>query len=237
MTGRPGLASPPMAPDPAAGGVRVETCWLDDDRDIALAAAWAILAPGEAERARRFRFPRDRDRHVRGRGFLRRTLSRETGRPAAGLVLVEGPRGKPALAGGGPQFNLSHSGSLAALAIGGDGPVGIDLELSNRTVNIEGLATACFTPAECAVLDALPAAARRTRFFAFWTAKEARMKLTGEGMALAPLAIALDLRAGWPAGCRLPEVPAVRLAYPDLDHPGAVCCVATLDRGSETGRP
>lgn len=208
--------------------LRTAFCELDDDRDIALSEALATLSPAEAARAARFRFPRDRDRYVRGRGFLRRELARETGRPAGWLELVEGPRGKSALACGSVPFNLSHSGPLAALAIGGTSPVGIDLELVERAVDIDRLAPACFVPAERAVLDALPPDARRIRFLAFWTAKEARMKLTGEGMALSPLAIALDLRDGWPVGCRLPGDPAVRFDYPVPSRPGAVCCVATL---------
>jgi len=229
----PGIAIPP--------GCRLATCDLDGEGDgeggdgIALAEARALLSAAEAARADRFRFARDRDRYVRGRGFLRRQLAAATGRPAAGLALIEGPQGKPALACGAVEFNLSHSGALAVLAISTAGPVGIDVEHIDRMVDVAGLAETCFTAAERAVLDRLDAAARPRQFFLFWTAKEARMKLTGEGMALAPRAIELDLLHDRPLGCRTPAAPRVRFDFPGLGGDGsAVCCLATL--AGEGGR-
>lgn len=218
------LNSQPANSQPA--GVAVMSCHLGDDRDIALAGAWALLSAQETLRARRFHFDRDRQRYVRARAFLRREVGQATGQSAAGLILAEGPQGKPFLPGSDLCFNLSHSSDLAVLALSWSGPLGIDLEFIDRKADIDGLAQTCLTVEEAAVLAALPAAARPQRFFAFWTAKEARMKLTGEGMTLPPRQIALTLVAGLPVGYHTPDTPAAQALFVDMGHSGAICCLA-----------
>lgn len=213
-----------------ATGVALSSCCLDTDEDMMLDAAVALLSPAEHDKAGRFRFARDRDRYIRGRGHLRRTLARATGLDAAALALEEGPRGKPALrAMPGrpmPHFNLSHSDGLAVLAISWDGPVGIDLELHGRDLDPARLAPGVLVASERRALDALPPLDAAALFLAMWTAKEARMKLTGEGMALDPRAIVLKLDGGWPVGYSLPVRPAVRLDYPSIGRTDAVCALA-----------
>ena len=212
--------------------ITVAQCHLDDDRDMALAAAWRLLSADEATRARRFHFDRDRDRYARGRGFLRRVLGQICGRSPADLILGTGPQGKPvlqkwaALQERALHFNLSHSQGLAVLAVSDAGPVGIDIEFIDRQVDMAGLVQTCLTAAEAAVLAAVPETARAARFFAFWTAKEARMKLTGEGMSLAPRQIELDLRDGMPVGYLQPKAPAAQAVFLELGQPGAICCLA-----------
>lgn len=201
-------------------------CQLDDDRDIALTRAWRLLSADEVLRARRFRFEADQSRYVRGRGFLRIMLGQISGQDPARLTFGTGAQGKPFLQGRDLAFNLSHSRDLAVLGISRSAPLGLDLEFIDRAADIAGLAQTCLTPAEADILASLPEAARRARFFAFWTAKEARMKLTGEGMSLPPHQIALDLHAGHPIGYLHPDTPAAQAVFPDLGHPGTVCCLA-----------
>lgn len=209
----------------AASGMAVLPFALDDDRDMALSLAAAMLAPAEAERAARFHFARDRDRYIRGRGYLRRSLARITGDTPQGLRLTEGPHGKPALEDG-PEFNLTHSEGRAVLVISPEGPVGVDLEFVDRAVDVAALAAHCFSAEECRVLSALPESEAAHRFYAFWTAKEARMKVTGEGMSLPPKAINLDLRGGWPVGYASPADPPVRMSFLRLHLNNAICCIA-----------
>jgi 4'-phosphopantetheinyl transferase len=219
------------ATDIAPADIGVGQCRLDDDRDTGLAEAWPLLSPDEAARAHRFHFKRDRDRYVRGRGFLRSRLGQLCRQHPAELVFGTGPQGKPFLQNHAVHFNLSHSRDLAVLAISRTGPVGIDVEGIDRQVDIAGLAQTCLTPHEAAVLDGLPKADRAHRFFAFWTAKEARMKLTGEGMSLHPHEIVLDLREGHPVGYLHPQTPVAQAIFVDLGSAGTVCCLA-LAQGS-----
>jgi 4'-phosphopantetheinyl transferase len=207
-------------------GIGVAQCHLDDDRDIGLAEAWLLLSADEITRARRFHFDRDRDRYARGRGFSRSLLGQVCGQHPAALIFRTGPQGKPFLQDHALHFNLSHSRDLAVLAVSGAGPLGLDVEFIDRQVDIAGLAQTCLTPREAAVLDTLPEADRAARFFAFWTAKEARMKLTGEGMLLPPRQISLDLHEGSPIGYLYPKTPGAQAILLDLGKTGPLCCLA-----------
>lgn len=210
----------------AAATVSLAQCRLDDDRDMELAKAWSLLAAAEGIRARRFHFDRDRNRYVRGRAFLRSQLQQATEQAAADLILCEGPNGKPFLQDHAVWFNLSHSRDLAVMALSQEEPLGIDVEFVDRTVDITGLAQSCFGPHENEALNALPADDHAARFFAFWTAKEAFMKLTGKGMTQAPKTIALDLVAGLPVGYLGPTDRATQACFVDIGRSGAICCLA-----------
>lgn len=209
-------------------GVVSFACRLDSESETLLEECRVQLSPAEAARADRFRFQRDRARYIRGRAFIRTELGRWLGKAPSTLVLEEATGGKPRLAGSGPEFNLSHSGDLAVLAISDCGPVGIDVELLDRRVDVENLAQSVFTRAETEAILALPQAARLARFLTFWTAKEARMKLTGEGMRLEPRQISLDLSGGWPVGYLRPALPAARVFFARPSHERAICCLSLL---------
>ncbi len=217
------------AVDGSMANIGLAQCHLDDDRDIALTKAWQLLSGDETARAQRFHFDRDRNRYARGRGFLRSMLGQVCGQDPAGLIFGTGAQGKPFLQNSDLAFNLSHSRDLAVLAISRSGPLGLDLEFIDRAADIAGLARTCLTPGETDVLAALPEAQRRARFFAFWTAKEARMKLTGEGLSLPPQQITLDLQDGFPVGYLEPKTPAAQAIFLDLGHPAALCCLALAD--------
>jgi 4'-phosphopantetheinyl transferase len=210
--------------------VDLSLCRLDLDDDIALDVALALLSPAERDRAGRFRFARDRERFVRGRGHMRRTLAQMTGINPATLVLEAGERGKPRLSPmfdqATPHFNLSHSGGLAVLAVSWEGPLGIDLEFRDRRLDPARLAPTVLVASERRALECSESGEVLAKFLAMWTAKEARMKLTGEGMALDPRLIELRLDQGWPTGYRLPIGPALRLDFPDIGRPDAICALA-----------
>ena len=59
--------------------------------------AHALLCDDEIERARRYKFARDRRRFVAGRAFLRRTLAEHLSVNPRELDFVYGPFGKPEL--------------------------------------------------------------------------------------------------------------------------------------------
>lgn len=212
--------------DPPAAGLAVHHC----DLDAPGGELSGLLSADERARADRFHFERDRRRFIRGRAFMRSILAQETGIAPSAVQLGTEQNGKPAWLSAGrsvPWFNLSHSGPCAMLAISWTGPVGVDIEQLDRRVDAMALGTHCFRPEEIAVLSALDGDDRHRRFFAFWTAKEARMKLTGEGMSLAPRSIALRLSDGWPTGYARPVTPAADLAFVETPFPDTICCLAT----------
>lgn len=202
--------------------LRIEFCRLDVDFDIPLEAARQCLSSEEAARAARFKFARDAERYIRGRGFMRTVLGHELRMAPEHVLLADGPQGKPHLSGDRLcHFNLSHSGNLAVLAVRKSGPVGVDLELADRALDPMSLAESCFRPHEInALLACATPEAQRATFFNFWTAKEALMKLTGLGMALEPKSISLDLHNGLAAGFSEPSIyrPVTLLCRRDAAH-------------------
>lgn len=210
--------------------IEIDECDLDSDADIALDEAYAELDAHEQARAASFVFQRDRDRYVRAHGRLRRRLGAFLGFAPSAVPIAVGDGGKPMLPDHGAHFNLSHSGARAVIAIAEGGEVGIDVEVIDRADGLAGhlddLARACLTPAEQEALAAVRADDRIRCFLSYWTAKEARMKLTGEGLMLEPQEIDLELSDGWPVGYRRPLAPAAQLQFVRLAHPQAICCVA-----------
>jgi 4'-phosphopantetheinyl transferase len=98
-----------------------------------------------------------------------------------------GDRGKPHLEDHDPlEFNLTHSGELALLAVSRIGPLGIDIERKRPLEDLLGLARGSFAPGEYATLLAVPETKRLDCFFQCWTRKEAYVKAVGDGLA-APL--------------------------------------------------
>lgn len=201
-------------------------CHLDTDDDISMPDALSVLSKGERDRAARFRSQLHGFRYARARAFLRRELAAWTATRPAAMVFRQSANGKP-MVEGGPHFNLSHSRGVAVLAIHPTGPIGIDLEMMTQDLDVDGLAGETLSPQEIQVLSAFSGAERRRRFLAFWTAKEARMKLTGEGMSLPPSTIHLRLDGGWPVGVVAPADPPTLIGSPDLGVPDAICSIAT----------
>ncbi|HEX5379571.1 MAG TPA: 4'-phosphopantetheinyl transferase superfamily protein [Phenylobacterium sp.] len=214
------------------GGLRVEIdeCDLDTDADIALEEAYAELDAEERRRAASFVFDRDRDRYVRAHGRLRRRLGAALGFAPEAVPIAVSEGGKPFVPDHRTRFNLSHSGARAVIAITEGGEIGVDLELLDRGDGLEGqlddLARSCLTPTERNALAGLPTEKRVPRFLSYWTAKEARMKLTGEGLMLEPQDISLELSDGRPVGYRRPHAPGAELLFVPLSHPDAICCLA-----------
>ena len=141
------------------------------------------LSSDERERAARFVVDRARREFVAARGMLRRILARYLGVPAKSLLFTAGDCGKPALVGFALEFNLSHSGDFALLAIARR-PVGIDVECWRTGVEYAELARRFFSSHERTALRSLehePGLAQQG-FYAAWARKEAYIKATGIGI-------------------------------------------------------
>jgi 4'-phosphopantetheinyl transferase len=147
-------------------------------------ADWALLDATETERARRFRFDRDRSRYVSHHAFVRRVLARYLGVDPAAVVMRSMARGKPELE---PDvhlaFNASRSHGLSVVAVSG-GRVGIDVERARPIEDALRLARSQFSPRERTLLDSLPEAQRDDAFLAIWTRKEAVVKAFGLGLSV-----------------------------------------------------
>jgi 4'-phosphopantetheinyl transferase len=142
-----------------------------------------VLSRDEMERVQRFRFERDRDRYVIGRGMLRVILSQYLRIAPADLRFEYGPQGKPMLAVDDSAlcFNVSHSADCLLILVGQDRRLGVDVEELQPNPDQEDIAASLFSPAERSLLRSDPST---ETFLASWTLKEAWIKAIGGGLSL-----------------------------------------------------
>jgi phosphopantetheinyl transferase len=93
------------------------------------------------------------------------------------------PFGKPELAAVPLQFNVSHSGDWALIAVTQAPRVGVDLECLRPLDDVDALARTSLSARELAVYHDLPRVERHQAFFNAWTRKEAVIKGSGTGLS------------------------------------------------------
>jgi len=178
-------------PPLADGDIHV---WLVELEGEPEEASRAYLSDKELERAARFKFDRHRDEFIKCRGALRSLLGGYLGRNPADIELANGPKGKPHLSGqhaGSLHFNVSHSGEYALIGFSGS-EIGVDIELQDPQFIERGTLEICLSPGESKAYDMLSSDDQVSTFFDTWTAKEAYLKLDGEGLAIEPNLIDLN---------------------------------------------
>ena len=132
--------------------------------------------------------------------------------------------GRPGLGGGAAahiDFNVSHSGSLAAIACARGRRVGVDVERRRADRDLRALVPDVMGPREREMLQRLDDVEFVRAFYACWTRKEAIVKAMGAGI-------------GYPlAGIDVPLLPPGGvIGLPSRERPGEedVWSVRTLER-------
>jgi 4'-phosphopantetheinyl transferase len=183
--------------------------WTPD----AIARDYALLEPGERERANRVHFETDRRMYVAAHALLRRALSRHAAVEPAAWRFSGGEGERPEIAAPAHatrlRFSLSHTRSVVACAIVPELDVGFDVEDRAREAPLE--VAERFAPSERAALAGLGNGPREDLFFAYWTLKEAYIKARGLGLAIALDQFAFDVSSpkiaiSFGSGC--PDDPA-----------------------------
>lgn len=143
-----------------------------------------VLADHERSRALDFKFPRDSRRFVVARAALRHILATVLDTEPRSLQFSTSIYGKPRLTKGNVHFNLSHSGTVALIAVARDRELGIDIEEMRYLDDAVSIARNFFAPEEARRLAVMTDRATIIRaFFECWTRKEAFIKATGEGLS------------------------------------------------------
>jgi 4'-phosphopantetheinyl transferase len=151
--------------------IELWTVPLDSDRT-------AQLAPDEIARAARFHSEKDRRYWTNARLALRTILATYAGEPPESLHFVTSEHGKPALdPHTGIEFNLSHAGDFALIAVSRSAPVGVDIERIRPNVDIAALLRRL---GETDLPETIPELYHR------WTRREARSKAAGGQLFVAP---------------------------------------------------
>src|SRR4051812_41896217 len=147
---------------------------------------WAATTDDQ-ELAARFRNPVDGERYLEAHGALRLTIAGYLPCRPHDISFRRGDLGKPFIDGFDLEFNLSHSGSRALIAVTRDRKVGVDIERIRAVPYREGILARIASREECAAFAALEPTHRDPEFFLIWTRTEAFAKMTGAGIgALSP---------------------------------------------------
>ncbi len=155
-----------------------------DPQPASVQSTESTLSADESERAARFHFDRDRHRFIIAHTALRDILSRYLDSNPKELTFSVNPYGKPELLNHELEFNLSHSGDFALVAVTQKHKVGVDVEHIRAEKDLEGIAKRFFSQSEVSEFMALPPEQRDTGFFRCWTRKEAYIKAQGLGLSL-----------------------------------------------------
>lgn len=171
---------------------------LSDPRLLERSAA--VLSTDERVRVQRYVLAKDRRQYTLTHGVLRLLLSRYAGITPEECMFVTNEYGKPslngrAIANAAFEFNVSHTNGLVAIAIAIGRDVGIDVEeLTGLRVDLD--VRRFFSAAEVKALEALPDAEQESRFYDYWTLKEAYVKARGMGLSLPLDGFSMKLEGG-----------------------------------------
>ena len=203
-----------------------------------------LLDGTERRRWAAYRRVEDRQRFLAGCALAKTALARYTGQRPADVrfdrtcAQCGEPHGKPAIAGGGVEHSVAHSGDLVAVAVA-RAPVGVDVEQLDGRPNplggdgdLDALTRLVLSAAEREVLAAVPAAGRARAFLVAWTRKEAVTKATGDGLRAAFSDVVVAAGAGPPRLVSWPYPRSPReVSLLDLDvDTGYVAALAVIGR-------
>jgi len=190
-----GWLNAPSAPRLPAGEVDV---WLLQLGGNGSKISNSCLSTDELARAASFRFERHREEFVSCRNTLRSLLGRYLDADPADIHISSGPNGKPYVSGALAElieFNVSHSGDRALFAFSRE-EIGVDVELCDPQFIEPGTLDICLSPSERKTFDTLDIEEQTRVFFETWTAKEAYLKLAGDGLTIEPNLIDLNCSTG-----------------------------------------
>jgi 4'-phosphopantetheinyl transferase len=143
------------------------------------------LTDADIARAGGYVFQRDRDRFLAARRWVQSQLAGFLGVPPDAGRLVATASGKPVYRAGNTtfgSFSYSRSGAAAALVIAAEGRIGIDIELVAPMADLDAVIDTSLTQTERQRLADQSPENRLSTFLTLWTAKEALLKATGQGI-------------------------------------------------------
>ena len=228
------------APGTPADGT-AEVWWAR--RQDATPGLAGLLDDAERGRWAAFRRDADRERFLVGCALAKTVIAARTGQRPARVSFDRTcrqcgrPHGKPAVRDGGPEFSVTHSGDLVAVAVAA-APVGVDVEqLDGRSRepgggDLAGLGRMVLAAEERAALAAAGPEDRGRAFLVAWTRKEAVTKARGDGLRVPfdEVVVAADLAAPRVTAWPYPQDPR-SVSLLDLDPgPGYVAALAVLGR-------
>lgn len=150
---------------------------------ISIEQASKNLSDLERQRVNRFKSTKRQHEFTLTRGLLRIILASIIKQDPLAIQFEHTAQGKPFLPGNPVHFNVSHSQSIAIIAICPNNPIGIDIEYMQPRDAYLKLAQRFFATAEYQAICQLPMDQQLDAFHKTWTRKEAFVKATASGIA------------------------------------------------------
>ncbi len=145
-----------------------------------------LLSSDEVKKTKRYKFEEDRHSALTTRAFVRDLLSHYAHVAPQDWRFEKGDKDKPEIINAplALRFNLSHTKDLIICAVMLEDDIGCDVENTTRNNDVLKIADRYFSASETKALFSLPLAQQRSRFFDYWTLKEAYIKAWGLGLAI-----------------------------------------------------
>ncbi|KAA8668314.1 4'-phosphopantetheinyl transferase family protein [Vibrio gigantis] len=159
------------------------------------------LTDDEVAKVERYRMPSSQIQALYVRNYLREVLSLYSNLTAQEWRFEYGEKGKPSLIEKqqietGLNFNISHSKEHLLIAVcqkeGKQVQLGVDIEHSRNSTNIDSIMKHYFSDKELSDLLELGKEEQRERFFDLWALKESYIKATGKGLATSLKSFSFD---------------------------------------------
>ena len=144
-----------------------------------------VLSLDEQQRRDRFKFQKDRDRFVLGRGLLRCILGHYLSCAPETIQFCYGDRGKPSVSKprwSGIQFSVSYSSDRILYGFSRSA-IGVDIEAIKPHASGDEILQRYFSSAIVEAIQGLPPERRGAEFLKVWTMMEAYLKGTGQGIS------------------------------------------------------
>jgi len=183
-----------MTPTPE---LLIYCCPLSAVDDELLNAYAGLLNAEEQKRLENLRSDAVRKVFLTSRALVRSVLAAQLQCAPSDLHFYRDHNDKPQLRQPATrwQFNLSHAGDWAVLALCDGGAVGVDVETHDRRNQLRGIAQRFFTAQENRAMAELNEEDWIQRFFELWTLKEAYVKALGRGIATALAGTDIEYRS------------------------------------------
>lgn len=167
--------------------------WLTFLADIKDEHLWfqyrQLLSEDELVQMQRFRFEKDKKRYLATRALVRTVLSKYIALAPSEWTFTYNQYGKPTISNVKAiahtlTFNLSHTEGLIILGISCDRLIGVDTENIQVTDALTEGVDLFLSLDEIGHLSTVYGAEYQTRFFEYWTLKEAYIKAKGAGFSI-----------------------------------------------------
>lgn len=212
----------------------IQIFWTNVDADAAR-AAMRYLSDGERTRYHRFVSVNAAAAFALGRALLRVGVGRCAHCAPSEVDLLVGRNGRLEIVApaGDWDASISHSGDLVGCAVAHRRRIGFDVEFHRPGLILDDLINYAFSKSERQAFAAVRPAQRRDRFYSVWTAKEAILKATGEGLLDDLGSMSVDETPGRIVEHRDGVARRWRIARPKFDNAAAWAAVVHAEVSGE----